>query len=160
MRRQILSLLEENSRLKPEQIGNMLGIDPAQVQAEIELMEKEQVILKYTTIVDWEKAGEETVTALIDVKVVPQRDVGFDQVAESIYRYPEVKAVSLVSGTYDLSVVVEGKNLKEVANFVSEKLATLEHVTGTVTHFVLKKYKEAGVIFGDKEGDRRQVITL
>lgn len=158
MRQEILKLLERNSRLSAEQIALYLNLDPKLVHEEIAQMEAEKIILKYGAIIDWEKVGEEPVSALIEVKVVPQRDVGFDQVAARIYRFPEVKAAFLLSGTYDLSVTVEGKSLKEVARFVAEKLATLEHVQGTVTHFLLKKYKLDGVIFADEETDRRQVV--
>lgn len=159
MRKEILELLSRDSRVTPREIAVMLDRPEEEVRREIAALEAEKVILKYGALINREKAGEEFVSALIDVKVTPQRDVGFDEVAARIYRYPEVQAVSLVSGAYDLSVLVEGKTLKEVALFVAEKLATLEHVQSTMTHFVLKKYKEAGVIFEDGEADRRQVVT-
>jgi DNA-binding Lrp family transcriptional regulator len=122
-------------------------------------MEESKIILKYNTLINWEKAGEEMVSALIDVRVTPQRGLGFDVVAERIYRFPEVISVYLMSGGYDLSVLVEGKTMKDVALFVAEKLATIEHVQATTTHFVLKKYKQDGVIFEDKEEDRRLVVS-
>ncbi|MBC7341207.1 MAG: Lrp/AsnC family transcriptional regulator [Clostridia bacterium] len=159
MRRAILEILESNSKATPEYIATLLGSTPQEVQAEIRAMEEKGIILQYRTLINWEKAGHEMVHALIEVKVTPQRDVGFHQVAERIYRYPEVRSVALMSGTYDLSVEVQGKSMKEVALFVAEKLATLEHVTSTVTHFVLKKYKEDGVILEGEETNHRQVIV-
>ncbi|SMB98082.1 transcriptional regulator, AsnC family [Thermanaeromonas toyohensis ToBE] len=158
MRKRILKLLESNSKLTPKEIALMLGLSPDQVAQEIAEMEKEKIILRYTTLINWEKVGEEEVAALIDVKVTPQRDVGFDEVAARIYQYPEVKSVFLMSGSYDLSVLVQGKSLKEVASFVAQKLATLEHVQSTVTHFILKKYKQDGVIFEEEVIERRQVV--
>ncbi|MGB9860113.1 MAG: Lrp/AsnC family transcriptional regulator [Moorellaceae bacterium] len=158
MRHKILRLLESNSKLTAKEIAVMLGLPVEQVAQEIAQMEKERIILGYSTLINWEKAGEEEVAALIDVKVTPQHDVGFDEVASRIYRYPEVKSVFLMSGSYDLSVLVQGKSLKEVAYFVAQKLARLEHVQSTVTHFILKKYKQDGIIFEDLEADRRQVV--
>ncbi len=158
-RRSILAILAENNRLTPEDIAVMLGLPVEQVTEFIKDMEDSKVILKYNTLINWEKAGEEMVSALIDVKVVPQRGVGFDTVAERIYRFPEVRSVYLMSGGYDLSVLIEGKTMKDVALFVAEKLAVLEHVQSTTTHFVLKKYKQDGVIFEDKENDHRLVIS-
>ncbi|MGB9662283.1 MAG: Lrp/AsnC family transcriptional regulator [Moorellaceae bacterium] len=158
MRHKILRLLENNSKLTAKEIAVMLGLPVEQVAQEIAQMEKERIILGYSTLINWEKAGEEEVAALIDVKVTPQHDVGFDEVASRIYRYPEVKSVFLMSGSYDLSVLVQGKSLKEVAYFVAQKLARLEHVQSTVTHFILKKYKQDGIIFEDLEADRRQVV--
>ena len=160
LRKKVLEILADNCRITHEQMATMLNVDMEQIQNEIKLLEEEKAILKYSALINWEKANVDVVSALIEVKVVPQRDVGFDQLAERIYRFPEVKSVLLVSGTYDLSVVIEGKTMKEVALFVAEKLATLEHVQSTITHFVLKTYKQDGVIFEDKEIDRRQVITL
>jgi len=159
MRKEILELLETDSKLTPYQIATMFGLKKADVEKEIEAMEEEGIILQYSTLINWEKAGVEQVSALIDVKVTPQRGVGFDEIAERIYRFPEVRSVMLMSGSYDLSVEVTGKNIKEVAQFVSQKLATLEHVQSTMTHFVLKRYKQHGVILEDKEKDRRQVIS-
>lgn len=158
MRQAILKLLESNSKLSSEDLAKMLGVSPQEIEEEIKKLEEEKIILSYGTLINWEKAGEEVVSALIDVKVIPQRNVGFDQVAERIQRYPEVKALYLMSGSYDLSVLVEGRNLKEVARFVSEKLATIEHVQSTTTHFVLKKYKQAGIVFENTEKERRQVL--
>jgi len=157
--REILEILQNNSRLNPGQIAAMLGMDQADIEHRINEMEEMRVIVKYHTLVNWEKAGEEVVSALIEVKVAPQRGAGFDNLAERIYRFPEVKAVYLMSGAYDISVLIEGKTMKEVAFFVSTKLATIENVQSTATHFVLKKYKQEGVIFEDKEDDRRLVIS-
>lgn len=160
MRRKILELLETDSKLTPKQIAVMLGEEEAAVEKEIAAMEEEGIILQYSTFINWEKVDhQEVVSALIDVKVTPQRDVGFDEVAERIYRYPEVRSVMLMSGMYDLSVEVAGKSMKEVATFVSQRLATLDQVQSTMTHFVLKRYKENGVIFNEKDEDYRQVVT-
>ena len=158
-RRAILEILQENSRVAPAQIAVMLGISEEEVSAEIKAMEDDRTILKYTTLVNAEKAGRDGVTALIEVKVTPERDVGFDKIAERIYRFPQVRSVFLMSGSFDLTVIVEGKTLQEVAQFVAQKLAALDRVTGTTTHFILKKYKEDGVIFEDKEEDRRLVVA-
>jgi len=158
MRKKILDLLKYNAKLSVKEIAIMLALSVDQVAREINIMEQEKIILGYHTMINWEKVGEDDVAALIDVKVTPQRDVGFDEIAGRIYRYPEVKSVFLISGSYDFSVLVQGKGLKEVANFVAQKLATIEHVQSTQTHFILKKYKTDGVIFEDKEADRRQVL--
>lgn len=158
-KRSILAILAENNRLSPEDIASMLNLSMNEVTDFITDMEESKVILKYNTLINWEKAGEEMVSALIDVKVTPQRGLGFDVVAERIYRFPEVISVYLMSGGYDLSVLIEGKSMKDVALFVAEKLATIEHVQATTTHFVLKKYKQDGVIFEDKEEDRRLVVS-
>ncbi|MFZ5641857.1 MAG: Lrp/AsnC family transcriptional regulator [Bacillota bacterium] len=157
--RKILELLEENSRLRPEQIATMLGMEEAEVAARVRELEENKTIVKYHTLINWEKAGDETVSALIEVKVTPQRGAGFDTVAERIYRFPEVKSLYLMSGAYDIAVMIEGQTMKEVALFVATKLATLEDVQSTATHFVLKKYKQQGVIMEDKEEDRRLVIS-
>ncbi|WDM02993.1 Lrp/AsnC family transcriptional regulator [Alicyclobacillus cycloheptanicus] len=137
----------------------MLGESPEAVSEVIKTYEEERVILRYSAVVDWDKVESGRITAVIDVKVVPQREVGFDAIAERIYRFPEVKSVYLMSGAYDLQVIVEGYDIKEVSRFVSERLATIENVNSTTTHFMLKTYKEAGVIFDDGEGDRRLVIS-
>lgn len=155
---EILEIMEKDSRITPEEIAVMTGRDVQQVKDAISKMEQDGTILGYATVVNWEKTARESVTALIEVKVIPQRGQGFDKIAERIYRYPEVKSVYLVSGGFDLAVIIEGKTLNEVAYFVAEKLATLESVQGTATHFVLKKYKDKGVIFGEQEKDRREAI--
>ena len=153
---EILKLLEKDAKLSAEQIATMLELNAADVKAEIEAMEKNGIILGYNTVVDWEKTERETVSAMIDVKLTPQRDRGFDRVAEKIYNYPEVKAVYLMSGSYDLSVLIEGKTMKEVAFFVSQKLAPIEAVISTATHFVLHKYKDTGVLYDTANIDERE----
>ncbi|MBZ4688587.1 MAG: hypothetical protein PWQ96_1680 [Clostridia bacterium] len=158
-RMEILELLEKGKSLSPKHIAMMLGKEEAEVRKIIKELKEEKIILKHKTIIDWEKAGRETVEAVIDVRVSPQRDVGFDVVASKIYRFPEVKSVYLMSGTYDLSVVVEGKNMKDVALFVAEKLATIENVLSTTTHFRLKKYKEDGIFFTGENEDNRMVVS-
>ncbi|ATW24367.1 Lrp/AsnC family transcriptional regulator [Candidatus Formimonas warabiya] len=159
MRNKILKLLACNSRMPLDQIAVMLDTTVEEVEGIIKELEEEKIILKYSTVINWEKAGAETAVAIIDVKVSPQREVGFDAVAQRIYRFPEVRSVSLMSGDYDLSVSIEGKSMKDVALFVAQKLATIEHVLSTRTHFILKRYKMAGVIFEDAEEDRREVVT-
>ncbi|NLK50848.1 MAG: Lrp/AsnC family transcriptional regulator [Syntrophomonadaceae bacterium] len=157
--REILELLEQDGRIRPEEIAVRLDLDPGEVKRVLRQLEKEKVVLGYKTLVNWDRVGGNGVTAVIEVRVIPEREVGFEKVAERIYRFPQVKSVYLMSGTYDLLVTIEGKNMKEVAFFVAEKLATLEHVQGTTTHFVLKKYKQDGVIFENNEEDFRLVVT-
>ncbi len=157
--KEILELLESNDRLTPAEIAVMLGIGEAAVKERIAELEAEKVIINYRAMVNWEKAGVEKVAALIEVKVTPQRDVGFDEIAERIYRFPEVKSVFLMSGAYDLMVLVEATTMKDAALFVSQKLATIENVQSTATHFVLKKYKLEGVILEDKEEIERLVVS-
>ena len=147
MRDQILTFIEKNSRINLKELAVMLGSDEVTVANEISEMEQEQVICGYHTMIDWDKTGAEKVTALIEVRVTPQRGQGFDSIAERIYNYPEVKSVYLISGGYDLMVILEGKTLREVSSFVSDKLSTLDTVLSTATHFILKKYKDHGTIF-------------
>jgi DNA-binding Lrp family transcriptional regulator len=137
----------------------MTGRDEALVRAQIAEWERRGVIRRYKTVIDWERYGEERVSAFIDVCVTPARGLGFDDVAERIYRYPEVRSVFLVSGAHDLRVLVEGASMKEIANFVAEKLAPLDRVTATNTHFVLKKYKDDGEIFAETESDQRLMVA-
>ena len=144
---EILKLLEGDAKLTAEQIAVMLDLPLADVKAQINEFEANGTILGYKAVVDWEKTERESVTAMIDVKLTPQRDKGYDRVAEKIYNYPEVKSVYLMSGAYDLSVLIEGKTMKEVAFFVSQKLAPIEEVISTATHFVLHKYKDTGVLY-------------
>ena len=160
MREKILSVIEKNSRIEIKELAVLLGMDEVAVANELEAMEEEGIICGYHTLIDWEKTSVETVSALIEVKVTPQRGQGFDNIAERIYQYPEVNAVYLISGGFDLLVSIEGKTLKEVSLFVSEKLSTLETVISTSTHFVLKKYKDHGTILGKKAIDEREKITL
>lgn len=155
---EILGLLQCNSRLTAKEIAVMTSRSEEEVKMIIEKLEADKTIIKYFTLINWEKAGVERVNALIEVKMTPQRDVGFNSVAERIYRFPEVKNVYLMSGAYDLAVFIEGKTMKEVALFVATKLATIENVLSTATHFVLKTYKQDGFIFEDRETDQRLVI--
>lgn len=155
----ILHLLHENSRLSVETIADMLGEDPKEVAQAIKELEEDKVILRYSAVINWDKVESQRVSAVIDVKVTPQREVGFDAIAERIYRFPEVSAVYLMSGIYDLQVIVEERHIKEVAQFVSQRLSTIEGVKSTTTHFLLKTYKSDGVIFDDKEDDQRLVIA-
>ena len=157
---EILETLEKNSRYSAEEIAVMTGKSVEEVQQAIKDYEKQNVIVGYTTLINWEKTSKESVLALIEVKVTPQRGEGFDKVAERIYKFKEVKACYLMSGGFDLTVIVEGKTMKEVALFVAEKLAVQEYVLSTSTHFVLKKYKDKGVIFEKKPEDDREVLFL
>ena len=156
----LLELLNEDCRIPLEKLAVMTGETLETVADTIDRLERSHVILRYAPTVNWDKTDRERVEAMIEVRVTPQRDMGFDNVAKRIYRFEEVKSVYLMSGAYDLLVLVEARTLKELAFFVSEKLSTLEMVTGTATSFVLKRYKEAGVIFEDTTTDQRLVITL
>ena len=158
--KEVFEILEKNARATPEQISTMTGVPLAEVKRTIEKAEKERTIVKYKAMINWERLGEEQVRALIEVRVQPQREVGFDALAERIYRFPQVLSAYLVSGTYDLAVLVVGKTMQEVAAFVSQKLAPLEGVQGTVTHFLLKRYKEDGEILEGKEEAKRLPLTL
>lgn len=160
MLKEILKILEKDARTTAKQIATMTGTPQAEVAKLIKQAEKDGTILKYKTIVNWEKVEDEQVGALIEVKVIPQRDVGFDAIAERIYRFPQARSVYLLSGTYDLLVLVTGKTMHEVAEFVSQKLALIEGVQGTVTHFMLKRYKEDGEIIGGGEETKRQPVIL
>ena len=159
MREQLLSILEKNSRIDFKELAVLLGAEEATVLEEITKLEKEGVICGYHTLINWEKTSIEKVNALIEVKVTPQRGQGFDRIAERIYNYPEVRAVYLISGGYDLLVTLEEKTLKEIANFVSDKLSTLDSVLSTATHFILKKYKDHGTIINEQKVDEREVVT-
>ena len=156
---ELLSTIEKNSKLSTVQISTMLEKDVAIIEKTIKDLEKENIILGYTTIINWEKTNKESVTAFIEVKITPQRGEGFDRIAQRISKFDEVKSVYLMSGAYDLAVIIEGRTLKEVSLFVTQKLATLEFVLSTTTHFVLKKYKDNGILFSEKEKDTREVIT-
>ena len=159
MRDQIFTFIERNSRVNLQELAVILGSDEVTVANEISKMEQEQIICGYHTMIDWDKTGSEKVTALIEVRVTPQRGQGFDSIAERIYNYPEVKSVYLISGAYDLMVILEGKTLREVSGFVSDKLSTLDSVLSTATHFILKKYKDHGTIFARKNKDERMPVT-
>lgn len=160
MRKQILKYIEKKSKVELSELAILLGTDEVTIANEIAEMEKEKIICGYHTLIDWDKAGVETVTALIEVRVTPQRNQGFDRIAERIYNYPEVNAVYLISGGYDLLVTLEGKTLKEVSQFVSEKLSTVDCVISTATHFILKKYKDHGTILVKKAESERMPVTL
>lgn len=158
---EILEVLEKNSRYTDQEIAVMTGKTVEEVREAIMDYEERSIIAGYTTLINWENTGRETVTALIEVQITPQRGVGFDKVAERIYKFPQVKACYLMSsGGFDLTVIVEGKTMKEVAMFVSDKLSIQEYVTGTATHFVLKKYKDHGTIFREKKTDDREMLFI
>jgi DNA-binding Lrp family transcriptional regulator len=157
---EILEILEKNSKYTSEEIAVMTGRPLEEVRETIKKYEDDSIIVGYTTLINWEKTNKDSVTALIEVRVTPQRGEGFDKVAERIYKFPEVKACYLMSGGFDLTVIVEGKSLKEVSLFVSEKLAVQENVLSTATHFVLKKYKDNGTIFEEKTRDDREDIFI
>ncbi|GIN70248.1 putative HTH-type transcriptional regulator YugG [Bacillus sp. J14TS2] len=157
---ELLEILETHGRIEIESLAKMLNMDINEVADMIKDLEQSQVIQGYSAVIDWSKVlGNGDITAMIDVKVAPKRGVGFDQTAERIYRHSEVKSVYLMSGTYDLSVTVEGKSMSDISNFVSEKLSTLDSVISTTTHFILKKYKHDGVIFDEKSKDKRMVVS-
>ncbi|MCD8020738.1 MAG: Lrp/AsnC family transcriptional regulator [Clostridiales bacterium] len=158
MRNEILKMLEHNSRIDLHDLAIMLGTDETIVVQEIEKMEQEGVICGYPTLINWDKTDTEKVTAMIEVRVIPQRGQGFERLAERISNYPEVKSIYLMSGAYDFIVFLEGKTLKEVSMFVSTKLSTLEAVSGTATHFVLKKYKDHGMILIEKSESNRMKV--
>ena len=159
--KEIFEILEHNARATPEQISTMVNRPVKEVEQTIKQAEKDGTIVKYKTIINWPKLGKEDVWALIEVRVAPQRGVGFDAIAERIYQFPEVYSAYLVSGTYDLAILMRSKNMQEISSFVTEKLAPLEQVQSTVTHFLLKRYKENGETFRlPKETNRRLPITL
>lgn len=157
--KQILQLLEENARLTTEQMAVMCNLDEEEIKEKIKRLEDDGVILGYKALIDWDKTDREYVSAVIELKVAPQRDRGFDRIAEKIYNYPEVQSVHLMSGGYDLMLIIEGKTMKEVAYFVAYKLAPMEDIVSTATHFVLKKYKDKGVIYKQPEKDERESIV-
>ena len=156
--KELLTLLEDNAQLTPEMLARMLDKEVGDIRNMIQKYEKDGIILGYKTLVDWDKTDREYVTALIELKVAPQREHGFDNVAEKIYAYPEVQSLYLMSGGFDLAVLIEGKTMREVAFFVAEKLAPIESIVATATHFVLKKYKDKGVVYGHGEIDLRDCL--
>lgn len=158
-RQEILELLACNPRLEPKTIATMLEMTEEEVKNIITELEANKTIFGYRTLINWDKANKEHVLALIEVKVTPQRDVGFKAVAERIGRYPEVKTLYLMSGAYDLAVFVEGRTMQEISNFVATKLAPLDGVTSTVTHFVMQTYKSEGIILENGEEDHRLVMS-
>ena len=155
LRMEILKYIEKHSRVELGELAVLVGVEETDVANEIADMEKEKIICGYHTLIDWDKAGVEKVSALIEVRVTPQRGMGFDKVAERIYNYPEVNSVYLISGSFDLLVTIEGKSLREVSQFVSEKLSALDSVLSTQTNFILKKYKDHGTIMAAKSKDER-----
>jgi len=155
----VLELLKEDARRDAELIATMLAVPTEEVKQAIATLEEDHVIVKYATVVNWSKIDDQKVTALIEVQITPERGRGFEGIAERIYLYPEVKSVYLMSGAYDLLVEVEGKNLKEVASFVSNKLSPIDAVLSTKTFFILKKYKQDGIIFEEHEGDHRLMVS-
>lgn len=159
MNEELLSIIEKNSKIGLKDLAVMLNLSEETVLNELEALEKEGVICGYHTLIDWEKTSIEKVTALIEVRVTPQRGQGFDKIAERIYNYPEVRAVYLISGGFDFLVILEEKSLREISNFVSDKLSTLDNVLSTATHFILKKYKDHGTVFAKKHEDEREIIT-
>ena len=159
MREKILTFIEKNSRIDLKELAIMLGVEEAVVMNELEQMEAEHIICGYHTIIDWDKVGMEKVTAMIEVRVTPQRGMGFDKVAERIYNCPEVNSVYLISGGFDFMVTLEGKSLREVSQFVSEKLSTLDAILSTKTNFILKKYKDHGTIIAEQKKDERIQMT-
>ncbi|MBD5500868.1 MAG: Lrp/AsnC family transcriptional regulator [Lachnospiraceae bacterium] len=159
MREQLLAIIEKNSRIAIKDLAVILGVEEIDVANELKALEEEGIICGYHTMIDWEKTSIEKVTALIEVRITPQRGQGYENIAERIYKYPEVNSVYLISGGYDLLVTLEGKSLKAVSGFVSDKLATLEGVLSTATHFILKKYKDHGTVLCKKYEDTREKIT-
>ena len=159
MREKILAIIEKNSRIDLKDLAALLGEREAAVANESADMEKENIICGYHTMINWDNTGNEKVIALIEVKVTPQRGMGFDKIAERIYQYSEVNSVYLMSGAFDFTVIIEGKTMREVAQFVSEKLSPMDSVLSTATHFVLKKYKDHGTVMYEKPGDERMMIT-
>ncbi len=159
LEKKVLQLIENDARLSAKTMAVMLDEDEDKIAAVIDKLENEKYILGYNTIINWERMGNDGVTAMIDVKVTPEREVGFHNVAERICRFPEVRCVYLMSGTYDLSVTVTGETMQDVARFVSHKLSTLDQVQSTTTHFVLKRYKQDNFVFEEPQEDKRLVVS-
>ncbi len=160
MRKELLKLIEKNSKISPSDLAKMLNVSEVDIVNELAKLEKEHIICGYLTLIDWEKTSEEKVIGLIEVRVTPQRGKGFDKIAERIYNYPEVKSVYLISGAYDLLVTLEEETLKDIASFVSDRLSTIDEVVSTATHFILKKYKDHGTIFNNTSEDIREAFRL
>ena len=160
MIKEILKIVENDARITTKKVAAMTGTNETEVKTIIKQAEKDRIILKYKTIIDWNKVEDEQVWALIEVRVSPQREVGFNAIAERIYKFPQAHTVYLLSGTYDLLVIVIGKNMHEIADFISQKLAPIEGIQGTVTHFLLKRYKEDGEILDGKGEVKRQQVVL
>lgn len=158
-REQILKLLETDSRLTSKEIATLLGLEESSVTKEIEDMEEENIICGYHTLVNWDKTDDQNVSAIIELRVNPQRGKGFDRIAEKIYQFPQVQAIYLMSGGFDFSVQLKKAPMKEIAAFVSERLSVIEEVQATSTHIILKKYKDHGTLFVKDDSDKRMVIT-
>lgn len=159
-RYELLRLIEHNARLTQPELAVMLGVTEEEIAAELEKLREEEIILGYTTVVNWDKTNRESVTALIEVRLNPQRDQGFDRIAQHLFRYPQVTSCYLMSGGFDLMLIIEDSTLREVASFISNKVAPMDGVVSTATHFILKKYKSNGVVFDDKPVDRREAVIL
>ena len=157
--KELLEILQGNARISTAELASMLQMPEEEIKNQIALLEQEKIILSYNTLINWERYGEESVTAVIEINLTPQREVGFDALAERICRFEEVRAVYLMSGNFDLLVEVQGKSLKEISTFVATRLSTIEGVTQTRSHFMLKAYKKDGIILEDEEQDRRLVVT-
>ena len=157
--RELLELLEKNARLSTDELASILRRSEYEVERDIQKLERDKILLSYNALINWEKFGDDSVTAMIEINLTPQREVGFDAIAERIYRFDEVRTVYLMSGSFDLLVIIEGKSLKEVADFVATRLSTIEGVTQTRSHFLLKAYKKDGIIIEDEEQDHRLVIS-
>lgn len=159
LREKILTFIEKNSRVDLKELSIILGVEEIAIVNELAQMEKENIICGYHTLIDWDKTTVDKVTALIEVRVTPQRGQGFDEIAERIYNYSEVTSVYLISGGYDLMVILEGKSLRDISQFVTDKLSTLDTVLSTATHFILKKYKDHGTIMDKKNKDERMLVS-
>ena len=159
MREKILNFIEKNSRVDLKELAILLGTTQAEITKELNDMESEGIICGYHTLIDWDKTDDERVTALIEVRVTPQRGQGFDSIAERIYKYPEVGSVYLISGGFDLLITIEGRTLKEISRFVTEKLSAQEAVLSCATHFILRRYKDHGTVLAKKYEDERHLIT-
>ena len=159
MREELLSIIEKNSRIDLKELAIRLGKNEIDIINELQKLEDERIICGYHTLINWERTSIEKVTALIEVKVTPQRGQGFDRIASRIYNYPEVRDVYLISGGFDLLVTLEEKSLKDIARFVSEKLSTLDSIISTATHFILKKYKDHGTVIEEPKKDEREVVS-
>lgn len=157
--RQLLEILEHDARRSIKDLATMLNKSELEIKESLKKLENKKIILNYHTIIDWQKFGDHKVTSVIEVNVTPQRDVGFDAIAERIYRFDEVKSVHLMSGGFDLLVIVEGTSLQKVADFVARRLSIIDGVTSTRSHFMLKSYKKDGIIIDDQEDDHRLVMT-
>ena len=160
MIKNLLELLESNSKLTTGELADALGVSEEEVINEVARLEKEKVICGYNAIVNWDKVTEEKVNALIEVKVTPQRGMGYDRLAERISKFDEVNSVYLISGSYDFMVIINGKSMKEISSFVFEKISTIDMIQSITTHFVLKKYKDHGVLIDEKKTDKREKITI